>query len=81
MQFMYSFLVVAAFVTSIIATPVSLPVCIVGAGPAGLTAAKKLEEKGRKVIIFEKQATVGGKCQAVYERHASLNIENRVNQL
>ncbi|PVH85846.1 FAD/NAD(P)-binding domain-containing protein [Cadophora sp. DSE1049] len=43
------------------------PVCIVGAGPAGLTAAKKLEDKGRKVVIFEKQDKVGGKCQAVYE--------------
>ncbi|OCK99957.1 FAD/NAD(P)-binding domain-containing protein [Cenococcum geophilum 1.58] len=43
------------------------PVCIVGAGPAGLTAASKLESKGYKTVIFEKQPEVGGKCQAYYE--------------
>ncbi|KAH7364162.1 FAD/NAD-P-binding domain-containing protein [Rhexocercosporidium sp. MPI-PUGE-AT-0058] len=49
------------------AHPQRFPVCIVGAGPSGLTAAKRLEDKGRKVVIFEKQDSVGGKCQAVYE--------------
>ena len=43
------------------------PVCIVGAGPAGLSAAKVLEEKGKSVVVFEKQPEVGGKCQAYYE--------------
>jgi cation diffusion facilitator CzcD-associated flavoprotein CzcO len=43
------------------------PVCIVGAGPAGLSAAGKLEEKGIKAMIFDKQADVGGKCQAWYD--------------
>lgn len=43
------------------------PVCIVGAGPAGLTAAAYLEKKGYETVIFEKQAHVGGKCQSVYE--------------
>ncbi|KAL5333681.1 hypothetical protein BJX70DRAFT_403351 [Aspergillus crustosus] len=42
-------------------------VCIVGAGPAGLSAAAELELKGYNTVIFEKQSTVGGKCQAVYE--------------
>lgn len=41
------------------------PVCIVGAGPAGLSAAKALEDKGRDVVIFEKREAVGGKSQAV----------------
>ena len=49
-----------------IAAPTSNPVCIVGAGPSGLTAAHELESKGYKVVMFEKQAQVGGKCQAVY---------------
>ncbi|KAM7215995.1 FAD/NAD(P)-binding domain containing protein [Rhypophila decipiens] len=44
-----------------------LPVCIIGAGPAGLSAAAELELKGKSTVIFEKQASVGGKCQAVYE--------------
>ncbi|KAJ5470949.1 hypothetical protein N7530_008306 [Penicillium desertorum] len=43
------------------------PVCIVGAGPAGLSAAAELELKGYRTVTFEKQSAVGGKCQAVYE--------------
>jgi len=43
------------------------PVCIVGAGPSGLMAASKLEAKGKQVVIFDKQTTVGGKCQAYYD--------------
>jgi hypothetical protein len=43
------------------------PVCVVGAGPAGLAAAHALESKGQDVVIFEKQATVGGKSQVVYD--------------
>jgi cation diffusion facilitator CzcD-associated flavoprotein CzcO len=43
------------------------PVCIVGAGVSGLTAAKALEGKGYKTVIFEKRDTVGGKCQSHYE--------------
>lgn len=43
------------------------PVCIIGAGPSGLSAAAKLEEKGTKAMIFDKQAEVGGKCQAWYD--------------
>ena len=50
------------------AAPVSnLPVCVVGAGPAGLAAASRLESKGTSVVVFEKQSTVGGKCQEVYD--------------
>jgi len=44
------------------------PVCIVGAGPAGLTAANNLESKGYQTVIFEKQPEIGGKCQAYYEK-------------
>lgn len=45
------------------------PVCIVGAGPAGLSAAAELELKGYRTVTFEKQSAVGGKCQAVYEKY------------
>lgn len=44
------------------------PVCVVGAGPAGLTAAAYLEKKGYETVVFEKQPQVGGKSQAVYEK-------------
>jgi len=43
------------------------PVCIVGAGPAGLTVANKLQAKGYDTVIFEKDPEVGGKCQSYYD--------------
>jgi NADPH-dependent glutamate synthase beta subunit-like oxidoreductase len=43
------------------------PVCIIGAGPAGLAAAGGLEQKGIKAVIFDRQEEVGGKCQAWYD--------------
>ncbi|KAJ6505339.1 FAD/NAD-P-binding domain-containing protein [Mycena sanguinolenta] len=49
------------------ATHSANPVCIVGAGPAGLRAARALEDNGKNVVIFEKMSTVGGKCQAYYD--------------
>jgi cation diffusion facilitator CzcD-associated flavoprotein CzcO len=42
------------------------PVCIIGAGPAGLSAAGRLEQKGIKAMIFDSQEEVGGKCQSWY---------------
>jgi heterodisulfide reductase subunit A-like polyferredoxin len=50
----------------------SAPVCVVGAGPSGLTAAKALEDKGKKVVVFEKRTDVGGKCQSYYKELLSL---------
>ncbi|KAJ7491805.1 FAD/NAD-P-binding domain-containing protein [Mycena galericulata] len=49
--------------------PIALadPVCIVGAGPSGLTIANRLQAKGYDTVIFEKDAEVGGKCQAYYD--------------
>ena len=35
-------------------------VAIAGAGPAGITAAKYLAEKGKKVVIFERKLSIGG---------------------
>ncbi|KAF1956436.1 FAD/NAD(P)-binding domain-containing protein [Byssothecium circinans] len=43
------------------------PVCIIGAGPAGLTAAGRLEAKGIEAVVFEKQDALGGKCQSYYD--------------
>lgn len=43
------------------------PVCIVGAGPAGLAAASRLESNGQSTVLFDKQSSVGGKCQEYYD--------------
>jgi protoporphyrinogen oxidase len=41
------------------------PVVIIGAGPAGLTAAYTLSKAGRKSIVLEKDRTVGGIARTV----------------
>ncbi|KAI8592188.1 FAD/NAD-P-binding domain-containing protein [Geranomyces variabilis] len=51
----------------VLAAPTSAPVCIVGAGPSGLTVAHGLEVKGIDAVIFEKAAAAGGKCTAYYD--------------
>ena len=43
------------------------PVCIVGAGPAGLAVASRLEAKGYTTVIFEKNVEVGGRCQDYHD--------------
>ncbi|KIY47228.1 hypothetical protein FISHEDRAFT_74872 [Fistulina hepatica ATCC 64428] len=45
----------------------TLPVCIVGAGPGGLTVAHELQDKGADYIVFDNQPEVGGKCQSYYD--------------
>lgn len=61
--------VLLALGVCVIARDPDRPVCIVGAGPAGLSAAAELELKGYRTVTFEKQSAVGGKCQAVYEKY------------
>jgi phytoene dehydrogenase-like protein len=38
-------------------------VCVVGAGLTGLTAARYLADKGKRVLIFEQTNRIGGLCK------------------
>jgi protoporphyrinogen oxidase len=40
--------------------PESAPVAVLGAGPAGLTAAYRLVQRGVPVVVFEADEQVGG---------------------
>lgn len=55
------------------------PVCIIGAGPAGLAAAQSLQNKGRDYVVFEKDPSVGGKSKAVYRElvHTSEKLKRK----
>lgn len=75
--FSWPLLVAALSTTTTSAWPTSkskAPVCIIGAGPAGLTAANNLESKGYETVIFEKQSEVGGKSQAYYDDRCVCNF-------
>jgi protoporphyrinogen oxidase len=45
--------------------PENLPVVVIGAGPAGLTAAYQLGRRGVAVSVFEADDVVGGLCRTV----------------
>ena len=46
-----------------VAAPTGKTVAVVGAGPAGLTAAFYLAKKGHKVTVFEQNEKAGGQCR------------------
>ncbi|KAI0799681.1 FAD/NAD-P-binding domain-containing protein [Irpex lacteus] len=66
-RFLASLLVSYAAYTSATVLTSADPVCVVGAGPSGLTIAHELEAKGYKTVVFDKQPEVGGKCQEFYD--------------
>lgn len=43
--------------------PTGKKVAIIGAGPAGLTAAYYLAKKGHEVVVYEKNEKAGGQCR------------------
>ncbi|BBU54500.1 NADPH-dependent 2,4-dienoyl-CoA reductase [Mameliella alba] len=52
----------AAFETELVVQPAEAPrhVAVVGAGPAGLSAAITAADRGHKVVLFDKAETLGG---------------------
>lgn len=55
-------------------TQVKKNIIIIGAGLAGLTCAKILSDGGAKVIILEKQKTIGGLVSGIKENGFSMDI-------
>jgi thioesterase domain-containing protein/predicted NAD/FAD-dependent oxidoreductase/acyl carrier protein len=47
------------------APPRSRTVCVIGAGPGGLTMARELERGGHRVVVLEERDDIGGKCDSV----------------
>jgi len=43
-----------------------MKICVVGAGPSGLTTIKQLRDEGHEVVCFEKGSSIGG----IWHRHA-----------
>lgn len=56
------------------AADVRAEVAIIGGGPAGLLAAQRLAEAGRRVVLYEAQATVGRKF--LVAGHGGFNLTN-----
>ncbi|WP_375418937.1 NAD(P)/FAD-dependent oxidoreductase [uncultured Hymenobacter sp.] len=54
--------------------PNPTPIAIIGGGPAGLLAAQRLAEAGRRVTVYEAQATVGRKF--LVAGHGGFNLSN-----
>jgi protoporphyrinogen oxidase len=50
------------------------PIVIMGAGPAGLTAALELVRSGHKVIVLEQEAQVGGISRTIEHRGNRMDI-------
>ncbi|MDA0564255.1 FAD-dependent oxidoreductase [Streptomonospora sp. S1-112] len=51
-----------------------LTVCVIGAGPAGLSAARELERRGHRTVVLESAPEVGGKS-------ASIRVDGRAYDL
>jgi len=49
-------------------------IAIVGAGPAGLSAAAVLAQKGFEVVLFEKASKAGGMCNLIPDQRLAKNI-------
>jgi squalene-associated FAD-dependent desaturase len=49
---------------------------IIGAGLAGLSAALKLAERGRHVIVHEATAFAGGRCRSYHDAAVGMTIDN-----
>jgi hydroxysqualene dehydroxylase len=49
---------------------------VIGAGLAGLAAALRLQERGRRVVLHEATDHAGGRCRSYYEPALGVRIDN-----
>jgi squalene-associated FAD-dependent desaturase len=59
-----------------LATPPHFDVAIIGAGLAGLSAAVRLAKRGRRVIVLEARARLGGRATAFPDRETGELVDN-----
>lgn len=50
-------------------------VMVIGGGPAGLEAARRSRERGHEVIVYEKEAVLGGQINLIKKRPARQGME------
>lgn len=68
--------------------PSNSPIIVIGAGPAGITAASRLSQSGREVIVLEADERVGGLAKSItlwdqtvdLGPHRFFSNDKRVNQ-
>jgi monoamine oxidase len=53
-----------------------LPIIIIGAGAAGLSAAKAFGRSGREVVVLEARDRIGGRIHTTHDKSFSVPIEN-----
>src|SRR5688572_4048397 len=51
-------------------------VYVVGAGVAGLSAAVRLVQAGRPVVMYEAAGQAGGRCRSFFDERLGLEIDN-----